>query len=387
MSSHRHYSTRATTKGTSNPATPLGIRKYFRGRQDLSPGAIVSAPRALRTSRAERGSTMSQSPSPTLSLETNPHMGTPAVFRSGSADTPHGQPRLEDDLRAMLQALPTRADIESLIQRVEEAHRRDIQEVKTELNTINTRVTTGENLTSALEARVLSLEQARESQAIEVQEMQLHIEEMEDRSRRNNLRLRGIPEATGSEDLAETVTAIFHRLLETPPPTLEIDRVHRTLGPRSADPARPRDVLCRLHRYAQKETILRKAWENGDIDFDGAHVQILPDISRATLQRRAMLKPALEAARSRGCTYRWGYPLAVIVRSDDSSFTLRSPADLPAFFTFLGSDPVQVPNWLMKIPRPTGRTGLNPSRPIQANRSRSQRGRSRVPVTNRSRES
>lgn len=132
--------------------------------------------------------------------------------------------------------------------------------------------------------------------AAESQEIQLHIEEMEDCSRRNNLRLMGFPEATGQEHLAETVTAIFHRLLEAPPPALEIDREHHTLGPKSADPSRPHDVLCRLHRYAQKEIILHNAWNHGDIDFDGTHIQILPDLSRATLQRRAMLKPALEVA-------------------------------------------------------------------------------------------
>lgn len=102
------------------------------------------------------------------------------------------------------------------------------------------------------------------------------------------------------------------------------------------------DVLCRLHRYAQKEIILRKAWDHGDIDFDGAHMQILPDLSRATLQRRAMLKPALEIARRHGCTYFWGYPLAVIFCTEQASFMLRMPADLPTLFTFLGAEPFKV---------------------------------------------
>lgn len=35
---------------------------------------------------------------------------------------------------------------------------------------------------------------------------------MQDRSRRNNLRLRGFPEATGAEDLAATAADIFHKL-------------------------------------------------------------------------------------------------------------------------------------------------------------------------------
>lgn len=92
----------------------------------------------------------------------------------------------------------------------------------------------------------------------------------------------------GTEDLAVSVTAIFQKILGTAP-TLELDRVHRTLGPKSSDPERPQDVLCRLHKYTQKELILRKAWEHGEMEFDGAAIKILPDLSRATLQRRALL--------------------------------------------------------------------------------------------------
>lgn len=256
-----------------------------------------------------------------------------------------------------------------------------------ELHSISDRVTSGEVLTVSLETRVQTLEHANASHIIEYQEMQPHLEEMEDRSRRNNLRLRGLPKATGPEDLAETVTAIFYSLLGTPPPSLEIDRVHLTLGPKSTDPSRPRDVLCRLHRFAQKETLLHKAWDHGDIEFDGTNIQILPDLSRATLQHRAMLKPVLEAARRKGCTYRWGYPLAVILRSAQASFTLRTPADLSEFFTFIDAEPVPVPNWLMRIPRPTGRSGPSTNRSDRSARSQRPRGRSRPAPSTGARES
>lgn len=33
------------------------------------------------------------------------------------------------------------------------------------------------------------------------------------------------------------------------------------------------------------------------VEFDGAHISIFPDVSRATLMRRAMLKPLLEVLR------------------------------------------------------------------------------------------
>lgn len=134
--------------------------------------------------------------------------------------------------------------------------------------------------------------------------LQLHLEDLENKSRRNNLRLRGLPEATDTEDFSATVSAIFQRVLKSPLLTVELDRVHRALGPRSNNPERPRYVVCHLHLYPQKEQILRSAWEASEIEFDGAPIKILLDLSRATLQRRARLRPVLDLIRDRHCTYR-----------------------------------------------------------------------------------
>lgn len=87
------------------------------------------------------------------------------------------------------QAFPTKQDIETLIQRVEEAHRRDIQEVRTEIRSLTDRVDTGETSISSLENRLGTLEQSHVAQAEATVALQLHMEDLEDRSRRNNLRL------------------------------------------------------------------------------------------------------------------------------------------------------------------------------------------------------
>lgn len=47
--------------------------------------------------------------------------------------------------------------------------------------------------------------------------LQLDLEDFKDWSCRSNLRLRGLPEAMGMEQLAETITAVFHKVLDPPP--------------------------------------------------------------------------------------------------------------------------------------------------------------------------
>lgn len=117
-------------------------------------------------------------------------------------------------------------------------------------------------------------------------------------------------------------------------------------------------MICRVHHYSHKELLLRKAWEKEDTEFDGATLKILPDLSRATLQRRALLKPVLEVARQAGITYRWGFLISVTFKKAQQSFSLRTPAELLALFVFMEVDPIDVPDWLQLlqhfVPRPGG---------------------------------
>lgn len=90
----------------------------------------------------------------------------------------------------------------------------------------------------------------------------------------------------------------------------------------------------------------------GTLQFQGAEIKILPDLSRATLQRRAVLRPLLNVIRSKGCTYRWGYPFHLIVRKGAQSFALQHVEDIPQLFEFLETDPIAVSDWLAPVPLP-----------------------------------
>lgn len=385
MTSTKRYRTRSTARSTQ-PSTPRSsIQRYFGDSQRVTPGAIVTAPRVQSMAETD---TLELPASPTSSTSLDCFSETPVTLQAVMAGLSQRLSGIPEDLRIILQTLPTkvdiealpsRADIESLILRVEEAHNREIQEIREEIHGLTEWVESSDTSILSLTQWVSALERSQASQTATAIDLQLHLEDLEDHSRRNNLRLRGITEATGAEDLAVTVTAIFQTILGNDPPQLELDRVHRTLGPKSADLDRPRDVLCRLHRYTQKELILRKAWDHGELEFDGATIKILPDLSRGTLQRRALLRPALELARRKGYTYRWGYPLAVTFRNGATSCTLHTPAELPDFFDFLEVELVAVSDWLAFVPRPAGRPGPTAQRNHQPPRQQRSRRRHRMP--------
>lgn len=77
--------------------------------------------------------------------------------------------------------------IEALILRLEEAHCQDIQAVRTDVQLLSDRVKSGEASLSVLELLVAALEHSQDSHIDTAMALQLHLEHLEDRSRRNNL--------------------------------------------------------------------------------------------------------------------------------------------------------------------------------------------------------
>lgn len=127
---------------------------------------------------------------PMASLSMEGDLGTPAVFRFDSQDSAHPHLthltlRADTELRVLLHALQTRADIDD--SRLEASHRRDIASVCTDITSLTERMGTGKAMVTALEKRLKQVKDTQAIQAASVLAQQLHLEKIEDRSRRNNL--------------------------------------------------------------------------------------------------------------------------------------------------------------------------------------------------------
>lgn len=96
----------------------------------------------------------------------------------------------DPDLRAFFQALPKWSDMEALVLRLEETHRRDLHSVRVDVQLLSDRVSTGK-MSLSLEHRVSQLAQIQSSQASQVTALQLHMQELEDQ---------GVPYVADSEE-------------------------------------------------------------------------------------------------------------------------------------------------------------------------------------------
>lgn len=93
----------------------------------------------------------------------------------------------------------------------------------------------------------------------EISQLKMKIADLEDRSRRNNLKFRGIPENVSNNNLTHFIQEFIKTLLPLcSERDIEIDRAHRLPRPKSVDPALPRDVIARIHFFNTKEKLLRE---------------------------------------------------------------------------------------------------------------------------------
>lgn len=162
------------------------------------------------------------------------------------------------------------------------------------------------------EKAIRRLEEDRLTHSGHLIAMNRQLEDLDNRRRPNNIRLRGILESVENENIRPVLTSIFSNLLDRPPESpIELDRAHMALRPKAPNSAPPRDIICCLSSHILKGEILHKARQNDQILFKEAPIQLYQDLSPITLKNRRAVRPVLDALMDKNIPYRWKFPFAV----------------------------------------------------------------------------
>ena len=119
--------------------------------------------------------------------------------------------------------------------------------------------------------------------------------DLEDRSRRNNLRIDGVKESKGEtwEQCEQKVKAIFNGQLRIEE-EIEIDRAHRIEKNPGRNDDRPSTIVLRCTRYKQKEKIRKLAKR-----LKGTGIYINDDYSVVTRKHIEELTPTVFAIKEK----------------------------------------------------------------------------------------
>lgn len=141
-------------------------------------------------------------------------------------------------------------------------------------------------------------------------DMNRHLKDLDNRGRRNNIRVREIPESVDMDQIIPALQRVLNSLLERQEDT-EIDFVHahRALRARGPDTAPPIDIFCCLQNFSPKEDIMRKARRNDRIIFNGETIMLFQDLSQITLRNRRALRSLLDKLREKNYDIHGSSPL------------------------------------------------------------------------------
>ncbi|KAM4034741.1 LOW QUALITY PROTEIN: uncharacterized protein ACNLHF_021427 [Anomaloglossus baeobatrachus] len=206
--------------------------------------------------------------------------------------------------------LPTKRDFQALISEVKDTCRSEIAAVRQDVVSISKRINQVENDHNEARTTILHLQSQTSSQAEVIRELPRHIEDLDNRGRRHNIRVRGVLEAQAKEDVTTILQTIFNSLLQRPPDNpIPIDRAHRALRPKNLK-GNPKDIICHIIDFQLKEEIMLKARPPKQVIYRGIKIQLFHDLSWIMLQQRKALRPLLSSLKANNIFYRWGFRLA-----------------------------------------------------------------------------
>lgn len=144
--------------------------------------------------------------------------------------------------------------------------------------------------------------------------------DLEGRSRRNNIRIIGLPEnIEGPRPTAFFSQLLFEVLgdgvLTSPP---ELDRAHRSLASKPGPKERPRPVIICFHRFQTRELVVREARRlRGKLKYKDCLIHIFEDYCPEVVEQRAQYRGVMKELYALGLKPTLRYPAKLFIFPED----------------------------------------------------------------------
>lgn len=217
-----------------------------------------------------------------------------------------------------------------------------------------------------MEQRVAKMEECNSNPAemltytLELQQtIQAQLTDLEARSRRNNIRIHGIPEGAEGDNMMTFLEDLFKSELSLTDTPFGIQRCHRSLGPKPPQGANPRSVLVYFLEYTTKELVLRSAWRKKVINYSGKRVFFEQDYLTEILTKRKAYSAMKKVLKENEMRFQTLHPAKLKVFFDTGPITYNSAEE--------ATDDLRKRGVLLDGPRAeTGRQNAASARPRQS---------------------
>ena len=269
---------------------------------------------------------LSRPPSASAGANANSASGSSPGHDDSDSDTEHLPLIWEKVSDKILDHINGRFDkLEQTLQEVQSSQRELLEKVES----VEEQMLHHENCMTCLEKTVASIKDENDA-------LKLKVDDLKGRSRRNNIKIIGIPEQEEGGKPTEFVEALIPKLFgddgfRSP---VVIDRAHRTLRPPPAVGAKPRAIIARVHFYREKERILRLRRER-QLEYKGNKVLIFPDYTPEVMRQRREYTEVLRMLRELKVEHSLLFPARLRIKHKDRFKVFSTPSEA---MTFVNTD-------------------------------------------------
>uniref|UniRef100_A0A3B4X6F3 L1 transposable element RRM domain-containing protein n=1 Tax=Seriola lalandi dorsalis TaxID=1841481 RepID=A0A3B4X6F3_SERLL len=156
--------------------------------------------------------------------------------------------------------------------------------------------------------------------------LEAHCEDIENRSRRSNLRIYGVKEgAEGGENMLDFTARLLKVALKLPDnDDLAIERAHRSLAAKPINTNISRSIVVKFLHFQTKQRILYKGWNTKELQFEGSRITLDHDYSTALQRRRKEYGEIKRQLKERNIRFRSSYPAVLRVTLDGGEKSFNS---------------------------------------------------------------
>lgn len=202
--------------------------------------------------------------------------------------------------------------------------------IETDIKDVTNRVEEAEHRVTEMEAFSADVREVL-SHTLELQEnLQAQLEDLEARSRRNNLRIHGIEEGAEKEDINGFVENFIKTELALPDTPLGIQRCHRSFAVKPPQSANPRSIVLCFLEFKTKERVLRSAWSKKDIQFQGRRIFFEQDYTSDTLAKRKAYAPIRKVLKEKEVRFQTLHPSRLRVHYQNGPMVYKDAQDAAA---------------------------------------------------------
>lgn len=209
-----------------------------------------------------------------------------------------------------------------------------ITAIRSEVDALKVTVADMEGPLSSCTDEVVSLKSNLDRLSTQVLALDSRCEDLESRSRRNNIRIIGLREERNpvSADMISTLLKDAFGLEKEP----VVDRAHRSLQARPKLGERPRPIIARLHYYTDCADILRRARAKQRVTVGDSTISVFPDYTARTAKARAAFNDVRRQLREVP-DIRFGllHPARLRITRGGVTKEFTSPEDATAFLKTL----------------------------------------------------